>query len=69
MTVLAARAEAGVGEAPRHEVAGLGHGGAARYGFLRRALLIIEWPFGQQMHAASVCMAQSRRFSAVVVRV
>ena len=49
MTVSTARAEAGVGEAPRHEVAGLGHNGATRYGVLMCALVFVERVLAQQM--------------------
>ena len=66
--VSTARGEAGVGEAPRHEVAGLGHDGAERYGVLRRAPVIAEWLLAQQMRVVSAFVVRWRRFSAVVVR-
>ena len=49
MTVSTARGEAGVGEAPRHEVARLGHNGATRYGVLMRAPVFVERVLAQQM--------------------
>ena len=65
-----ARAEAGVGEAPRHEVAG---GGtrfcSGRYGFLRRALVADECGLAGSIPVADGIEWRFRPFSMVVIDV
>ena len=61
--------EAGVGEAPRHEVAGLGHDGAARNGVLRKTPVFVSCALAEETHATSAIEVRFRLFAAVVMPV
>ena len=69
MTVLAAHGEGGVREAPRHEVAELGHGGAAHYGVLRKTPVFVWSALAEETHATSAIEVRFRLFAAVVMPV
>ena len=66
MRVSTARGDAGVGEAPRHEVAGLGHDGATRYGVLMRTPVFVEFVLAQQMRETGATSSWDRRLLAFV---